>query len=172
MAATAEPDSSQEPGCVATIGKFALGRGLRNFEAGFDRRAFSDDAADADGFNGLKPLRPDRRAGGNEVVQRQDERGEARARGGIPLETAENKLIEAGRYGAPVMPRAHRRFPNLRMRIVRSPFREWQLSGEQVVNGHAESEHIGRRRDRLAQTLLRPHVGVGAGVTYWAGLIL
>src|SRR5262245_5923334 len=123
-----------------TVQPDALERGLRNFETGLDRGASLDDAADANVFHGLKTLRPHRRAGANEVVQRRDEGDEARARGRIALKTAENKLIEAGRYGAPVMPRAHWRLPNLRMRMVWSPFREWQVSGEQVVNGHAEPE--------------------------------
>src|SRR5262245_62270049 len=90
----------------------------------------------------------------------------------MALETAENEVVEARRYGAPVISRARRRLPNLRMRIVRRPFRERQPSGEQFVDGHAESEYVGRRRDRLAQTFLRRHVGVGAGVPGWAGLIL
>src|SRR5262245_34894477 len=137
MAATAEPDSSQEPGCVETIRKFGLGRGLRNFEAGGDGRVFSDHAAGVDVFHGLKTLRPHRRAGANEVVQRQDERGEARARGRIALETAENKLIEAGRYGAPVMPRAHRRLVKLRMRVGWCSLRVKELTGVLRVKWNA-----------------------------------
>src|SRR5262245_818921 len=172
MAANAEPQSSQEPGRVETARKFALGRGLRNFEAGCDRRAFSESATDVNVFRGVKTLRPHRRAGANEVVQRQNECGEARARSRIAIKTIENKLVEASRYGVPVMPRAHRPFPNLRMRIVRSPFRERQPSGEQLVNGHAEPEHVGRRCDGLTQTFLRRHIGVGAGVLGRAGLVL
>src|SRR5262245_14967380 len=112
MAAIAEPHSSQEPGCVETARKFALGRGLRNFEARFDRGVSLEDAADVNVFRRVKTLRPHRRAGANEVVQRQDECGEARARSRIAIKTIENKLVEAGRYGVPVMPRAHRPFPN------------------------------------------------------------
>src|SRR5262245_9034339 len=118
MGATAAPGCGREPGCAETVRKLALGRGVRNVEAGFDRRAASDDAADVSVFHGAKTLRPHRGAGANEVVQRRDERGEARAGGGIAIETAENELIEARRYGAPMIARAGRLLPDLRMRIV------------------------------------------------------
>src|SRR5215510_9578845 len=70
------------------------------------------------------------------------------------------------------MSRADRRLPDLRMQIVRRPLWERQPSGEQLVNGHAEPEHVGRRRNRLAQTFLGGHVRMGAGVTRRARLNL
>src|SRR5690348_11516394 len=139
---------------------------------GFDWRTSPDDASCIDLVGGPKTWRPHRRAGADEIVQCRDERNEARTRGGIAMETVENEVVEAGRYGAPVMPRARRRQPNLRVRIVRVALREWEFSGEQFVDRHAKSEHVGRRRDRLAQAFLRRHVAVGAGVTGWARLIL
>src|SRR5215813_9221408 len=88
---------------LLTSNRASRGGGRRDFRIRCNRCAFPvvDDAARADVVRRAETLRPHRRASANEIVQRRNEHGKTRTGGGIALETAENEVVEARRYGAP-----------------------------------------------------------------------